>query len=272
MLRLIAVFRSPSHVEKSCKLSLGLFERSGNPYALEDVEMKTASNSRVLRTIPLLITICLFSFPIYAQYGGGTGKPNDPYLIYTAEQMNEIGLNEEDWDKHFKLMADIDLSTYTGIAFNISGTGSPSHPFTGVFGGNGHTISNFSYTSTDANDIGLFGYVVKSGKDAAITDLGLIDPNIDAGTGDHVGSLTGWLGEGTITNCYVVGGSVSGNSKVGGLVGSNGFGTITKCYVTASVTGGDYLTRLRTPWKKNSGSSNAGNLRKVISDCKRALK
>ena len=36
--------------------------------------MKTASNSRVLRTIPLLIAFCLVSFPAYTKYGGGTGK------------------------------------------------------------------------------------------------------------------------------------------------------------------------------------------------------
>ncbi len=28
--------------------------------------------SGILRTIPLLITICLFSFPAYAQYSGGS--------------------------------------------------------------------------------------------------------------------------------------------------------------------------------------------------------
>jgi len=75
--------------------------------------MKTASNSKILRAIPLLIAFCLVSSPAQAQYGGGTGEPNDPYLIYTAEQMNNTGLHEEDWDKHFKLMADIDLSDYS---------------------------------------------------------------------------------------------------------------------------------------------------------------
>lgn len=53
----------------------------------------------------------IFSLAAVTQrkYGGGTGEPNDPYLIYTAEQMNAIGAKPNDWDKHFKLMADIDL-------------------------------------------------------------------------------------------------------------------------------------------------------------------
>ncbi|MHC4536394.1 MAG: GLUG motif-containing protein [Planctomycetota bacterium] len=209
---------------------------------------------QVLRTIPLLITIFSLSIRIQAQYGGGMGEPNDPYLIYTAEQMNAIGAEPNDWDKHFKLMADIDLSIYTGTDFNIIGyTGTDlnmfdrNNTFTGVFDGNGHIISNFSYTSTDKRYIGLFGcvgatvpdaiFAIGKGKDAMIKDLELIEPNVDAGIGDDVGALVGGLGLGTITNCSVKGGTVSGNRSVGGLVGGNFGGEITNCYVTGKVEG-----------------------------------
>ena len=72
-------------------------------------------------------------------------------------------VNWGDLDKHFRLMADIDLSGITVTSFNIIGyyvrENSPDNkPFTGVFDGNGHTISNFSY-STGTNYIGVFGYV-----------------------------------------------------------------------------------------------------------------
>ncbi|UCD51715.1 MAG: right-handed parallel beta-helix repeat-containing protein [Phycisphaerales bacterium] len=33
-----------------------------------------------------------------AKYGGGAGHPDDPFLIYTAEQMNTIGATRSDWD------------------------------------------------------------------------------------------------------------------------------------------------------------------------------
>jgi len=69
----------------------------------------TAKNSKMLRTIPLLITICLFIFPAQAKYGGGTGEPNDPYQIATAEDLMLLGDSPEDYDKHFILTADIDL-------------------------------------------------------------------------------------------------------------------------------------------------------------------
>ena len=189
------------------------------------------------RTVPPPNSADFFIYELDAfaskKYGGGTGEPNDPYLIYTAEQMNTIGAEPNDWDKHFKLMADVDLSGYTGTSFNIIGT-SYDNPFTGVVDGNGQRISNFSYTSANANHIGLFGYV--DGKNAHIKDLGLIDPNIDAGTAWGVGSLVGYLDDGTISNCYVEDGSVSGGEDVGGLVGCNR-GTITRCYTTGSVMG-----------------------------------
>ena len=88
----------------------------------------------------LILTTYLLVTPAQARYGGGTGEPNDPYLICTAEQMNAIGANPSDWDKHFKLMADIDLAAYTGTAFNIIGHEKRGKPFTGVFDGNGQTI------------------------------------------------------------------------------------------------------------------------------------
>ncbi|MBA7698356.1 hypothetical protein ES703_107033 [subsurface metagenome] len=135
-------------------------------------------------------------------------------------------------------MADIDLSGYRGDAFNIIGIDS-YNAFTGVFDGNGHTISNFSYTSTYRDNIGLFGYV--DDPNAQIKDLGLIDPNVDAGKRWYVGSLVGYLRDGTITNCYAGGGSVAGDSRVGGLVGHNYSGTITNCYATGSVSGGGYV-------------------------------
>jgi hypothetical protein len=187
----------------------------------------------------ILVVLCLFLFsrPAQAEYGGGTGEPNDPYLIYTAEHLNAIGARPNDWDKHFRLMANVDLSgvTYSGAVIPR---------FAGTFDGNGHTISNFAYDSNGVDDVGLFGYVGWEG--AQIKNLGLIDPNIDAGTGDYVGSLAGRMDSGCIVaDCYVEGGAVRGRDWVGGLVGRHGLTsagrTITNSHSTASVTGHLYV-------------------------------
>jgi hypothetical protein len=170
----------------------------------------------------------------------GAGTEDDPYLIYTAEQMNEIGLYKEDCDKHFKLMADINLSRIDGKEgrpeFNIIGwtrTILNVRPFRGVFDGNDHTISNFTWSSADRDYIGIFGFV----RDGEIKNLRLSNAEVDAKTRYNVGLLVGSLLKGTITNCSAEGGRVSGHSNVGGLVGENYRGTITRCYTTGSVTG-----------------------------------
>ena len=73
------------------------------------------------------MVVVLPLMPAYAQYGGGTGEINDPYLIYSAEQMNAIGAEPNDWDKHFKLMADINLKGFGDSSFHLIGTS--SEPF-----------------------------------------------------------------------------------------------------------------------------------------------
>ena len=187
-----------------------------------------------------LFAVCSLCLSAYAKYGGGSGTAADPYRIYTAEQMNTIGANPADWDKQFQLMTDIDLSAYTGTAFNIIGRGSPfdpvTNPFSGVFDGNGHTISNFKYTSTGVNAVALFGNV--SGASAKVMNLTLLTPDVQAGVGDYVGVLVGVLEAGTITDCQVERGNVSGRLYVGGLVGSDE-GTVMKCCSSGSV-GGDW--------------------------------
>ena len=199
--------------------------------------MVTPRYSRASWATFLIILVFFSGLCAQAQYGGGTGEPNNPYLIYTAEQMNAIGGEPNDWDKHFKLMADIDLSGYTGTDFNIIGfwvdwNSRDNRPFAGVFDGNGHTISNFTCTSRRKGCVGLFGYV--NGRKAHIKDLGLVHVTVHARS--IVGSLAGQIFRGAVTNCYVKGGAIRGNGCVGGLVGQN-WGTITNCYANVSVTG-----------------------------------
>jgi len=187
--------------------------------------------------IIVIIAVCGWGLSAQAKYGGGTGERNDPYLIYDANQMNTIGLNEGDRNKYFKLMADIDLGEYEGEEFNIIGI-PYSRPFAGVFDGNSHIISNFTYSSTGKEYVGLFRYV--EGERAEIRNLGLVDPNVEVEMGSRLGSLVGYLSDGTITNCYVEGGNVTGQDYVGGLVGRNS-GTISTCCSTARVAGEDYV-------------------------------
>ncbi|MHC4556930.1 MAG: GLUG motif-containing protein [Planctomycetota bacterium] len=217
--------------------------------------MKTARNSGILRAIPLLVTVCFVSFPAQAQYGGGMGEPNDPYLIYTAEQMNEIGADANDWDKHFKLMADIDLAAYTGTDFNIIGRWFEwNHPdnkaFSGVFDGNDKTIHNFTWASAVRDMVGLFAYLRRNPEDHTVKNLGLENVNIRAENGAYIGVLAA-RNEGSIANCYVTG-YVSGEDCTGGLVSCNS-GDIINCYSLTTVEGNNDVGGL-------VGSNNDGDI------------
>ncbi len=172
----------------------------------------------------------------FGRYSGGSGEPNTPYRISDANDMNEIGTYTEDWNAHFVLVNDINMSDYTGTEFSIIGTGSSSS-FTGVFDGNGHSIANFSYTSTGRNYIGIFGWLAGEGQ---IKNLGVVDCNINAGDGDYIGGLLGRnFGEGHVYNCFTTG-RVSGDQSVGGLVGKNG-ARVSNCYSMAEVSGTQYV-------------------------------
>jgi len=187
--------------------------------------------------ISLLVVFifCFFTLTAQAKYGGGSRTAEDPYLIKTAEQMNAIGVNLADWDKYFKLIEDIDLSNFTGTTFNIISQwvewGSLNNqPFAGVFDGNGKTISNFSYNSTNEDGIGIFAYVK-----GRIQNLQLVNPKI-VGDGWNVGSLAGYFEEGRVVNCYVRNADISGGVYVGGLVGTSD-GLISSCSTNGRVFG-----------------------------------
>jgi hypothetical protein len=210
--------------------------------------------------------VWLLASPAQAKYSGGSGTVGDPYQISTPNDMNAIGADPCDWDKHFLLTADIDLAGYTGEMFNIIGD-YPDNPFTGVFDGNGHTISNFTYSTQDKLDIGLFG-IIGWDESAQVKNVHLVEPNVSDPNGAWIGALVGDSADGTISNCSVTGGSVTGRlglgglcgvnggiitdsfvddvtvsqgtengSILGGLVGYNFAGDISSCYATASVTG-----------------------------------
>ncbi|MEN6307499.1 MAG: GLUG motif-containing protein [Anaerohalosphaeraceae bacterium] len=216
--------------------------------------MNTHFNKSIL-AILFCLGILFSPLTLAAEYGGGKGTAGEPYEIWTPEQMNTIGLNPADWGKHFKLMADIDMSIYTGTQYNI--IGNLTTQFTGTFDGGGHVISNLTITAVSQDYVGLFGYV----ENGQIRNLGINNMNI---TGDdNVGGLVGFCAFGTITNSYTSGifsgsnyvsgllgynyystirscytaGTISGSQRVAGLVGLNQSGTITFCYATGSVDG-----------------------------------
>ena len=110
---------------------------------------------------PLLLLIVFVGISSVSgenSYQGGDGSEESPFQISSAVQMNSIGLNPQDWDKHFILVSDIDLGIYTAAEFNVIGT-DQANVFSGSFDGDGLEIHNFSYNSENGVFVGLFGVI-----------------------------------------------------------------------------------------------------------------
>lgn len=183
---------------------------------------------------PFLL-ICIASVlnltsPAPAQYAGGTGDPNNPYLIAEPNDLVLLSQTPTDWDKHFILTVDIDMSEIASSYYPIGNT---ITSFCGVFDGNNHIISNATIILPTYSYIGLFGRVCQDGKPNNLKNLGVV--NVEIYGKNYVGGLVGH-NTGRIMNCYVSG-SIGGNGDyIGGLVGYNR-SSVTSCYVTGSVSG-----------------------------------
>ena len=129
-------------------------------------------------------------------YSGGAGTAENPYLIETKEDLFTMGASVQDYDKHFRMTADIDLA---GELFRSSLIGAfEEEYFSGHFDGDGHVISNFTARVEDDNYTGLF---------SAISEEGLVE-NLELKSVDISGwSVGGLCGEnnGVVRNCHVEG-------------------------------------------------------------------
>ncbi len=179
-----------------------------------------------------------------ATYSGGGGVMGDPFLISSPQDLADLANpdNSTDWDKHFLMTNDIDMSGITGFApigptwrewdggFVVTVVGTP---FTGVFDGGGNTIHNLIIARPNQGSVGLFSGV--SGASAQVKNLGLQGGRV-VGTGT-VGALVG-LNNGLIEACRADV-QVTGRDT-GGLVGSN-MGTVTACYAVGTISGAAYV-------------------------------
>ena len=140
---------------------------------------------------------------------------NDLLALAKATDAEILGRN-------YRLKADLDLKDTP-----FGGIGSSEHPFTGVFDGQGHTISHVTINAPEGENVGFFNVI----KGATIRDLKLVDVKITGKT--NVGGLAGSAQvqldssdlsknvANLIGGCSVSG-TVTGTKNVGGLVGLNG--------------------------------------------------
>jgi len=148
-------------------------------------------------------------------------KANGCYLINDVSDFKQLLAFGQDNSLKFRLKRDLDLGDQPNFYIPY---------LAGEFDGNGHKISNLSFSFDFVCNVGLFGYLAPGGK---VSGLGVENVNITAPS--NVGGLVGYNREGTVSNCYATG-SVTGNGSIGGLAGQN-YGTVSNSYSIGSVIG-----------------------------------
>lgn len=152
------------------------------------------------------------------------------YTVRTAEGLqawaDAVGESSLRNPVNCTLAADIDM---TGQSWTPIRTGN-AREYTGVFDGNGHTITGLGDCLLEENE-------------GEVRNLTLVNPTglTLPGSIFSAGAVAGW-NEGTIENCHVVGGSVKGDAYGGGIAGINK-GTIRACSSSATVTTNGYTSR-----------------------------
>lgn len=165
--------------------------------------------------------------------GSGSGTSEDPYIITTVEQLQEMS---DYLSSYFELGNDIDASKTStwnsGEGFVPIGTIGTA--FTGNLEGNNYIIDGL-YINRSSDYQGLFGYT----NNGSVSNVGLTGCSITGS--NNVGSFVGFFTIGsTLSGCYSTG-NVSGINYVGGMIGRTDSGTVTNCYTKCSSTGTDYV-------------------------------
>lgn len=165
-----------------------------------------------------------------AQFSGkGSGTKDDPYLITTANELNQTRNNLE---ACYKLMRDIDLTEWLSENNPSQGwmpIGAKYEPFKGTFDGNGKTVKLF-INRPDQEYVGFMGVV----SCATIKKL-TVKGNITGKTavGGIIGCSSPYC---EIEDCHYV-----GNVNGGGIVGemsSTGISTVKNCSFTGKAEAG----------------------------------
>ncbi|MBM4399594.1 MAG: chitobiase/beta-hexosaminidase C-terminal domain-containing protein [Candidatus Cloacimonetes bacterium] len=178
--------------------------------------------------LTLCITLLLGVACLYAQFSGGRGTGDDPYLVATADDLNNI---RNHLSGYFIQTADIDLqgTTYVqGTGWVEIGTFSSTSaiPFTGTYMGNGYKILNLYSTGYTR---GLFGFT----QYAVLDNINLVNCQNNSGR-DQVGGLVGKALNTNISYCHV-NGSIAGLNTIGALIGHASNSNISWCSATGSV-------------------------------------
>ena len=126
---------------------------------------------------------------------------------------------------------------------SVSGTVTGNNFVGGVVGRNRGTVENCYNTGTVTGNNFVGGIVGNNNPGASVENCyntGSVS-GPDSVSGNSVGGVVGYNGNGIVTNSYNTG-EVSGNNHVGGVVGLNSGGSVENCYNIGEVSGPDSVS------------------------------
>ena len=182
------------------------------------------------------------------------GKPPYYHIISSAEELIAFCnyINNGGEDQNGRLIADITLSG------SWQGIGTEAQPFSGIFDGNGHSISGLTSQSSYS---GLFGVVNNatihninvSGNLSNAQYMGGIAgkavsstfdncrSSINISSGSYIGGIVGYTENCTVSNCAHTDNTIGNTSSnyAGGIVGNTSQTEIYNCYNAGRIYGND---------------------------------
>ena len=150
-----------------------------------------------------------------------------------SEQFLKISDNDDSMGYHYILGNDLDFSNYSNFDF-YSPIGTYSHPFTGMFDGKGHTISNLNVTyKAQQSSIGIFGYTQNAIiKNIKLENCGFSSDKLTT----YFGIVSGYDNDSEINNISIYGGHSDVYAQnVGTFVGYSELGAYTNIYSSHSL-------------------------------------
>ena len=143
-------------------------------------------------------------------------QQNGVYQINTTFDLCEFAelVNNGETAANAVLNADLDMEDFSS---DFTPIGTDKKPYTGIFNGNGHTISHLNITGK--NYVGLFGMV---GPGAEIRDLNL-DATCSVSGENYVGGFIGYVRSGkvTVSKCGTAAAVTATGGYAAGIIGHN---------------------------------------------------
>lgn len=193
-------------------------------------------------------------------FDGGTGTPEDPYIISTAEQLDAVRDNPS---ASYKLVKDIDLKDYLDQNYSTQGWKPIDYYKGSVFDGCGHKVSGLWINRPNEDFVGLFGKF--NGNEIKNLSIELSPKGIIGN--NYVGGLVGVSNGKIVSGCSVTGGPLVGEELIGKLVGEN-TGIISHCYTSGeSITSNSTITDCSLSASTGSGGVVGKNTGSLIENC-----